>query len=66
MPWSLYHQGNSPWHPIDRKPDGPQSQSELGGEEKESPPLPGLKHWLFSVHSLVISSPLAQEIKRLR
>jgi hypothetical protein len=27
-------QGKSPWHPLDRTLDGPQSLSEQGGEEK--------------------------------
>jgi hypothetical protein len=37
----LYPQGKSPWCPLDRRLDGPQSRSEHGGEEKNSQPLPG-------------------------
>jgi hypothetical protein len=43
MPWLLYPQGKSPFYPLDRKLDGPQSQSGYGGEEKNSQPMLGLK-----------------------
>jgi hypothetical protein len=36
-------QGKSSQYPLDRRLDGPQSQSGHGGEEKNSQPLPGLK-----------------------
>jgi hypothetical protein len=35
--------GRSPWYPLDKRLDGPESQSGRGGEEKNSQPLPGLK-----------------------
>jgi len=40
-PWTLYTQGKSPWYPLDRRLDGPQSHSERGGEEKNSQPPAG-------------------------
>jgi len=43
MPWPLYHQGKSPWYPLDRRLGGPQSWSGHSGEEKTSQLLPGLK-----------------------
>jgi hypothetical protein len=43
MPQPLYPQGKSPWYTLDRRLDGPQSQSGHGGEEKNSQPLPGFK-----------------------
>jgi hypothetical protein len=39
----LYPQGKSPWYPLDRRLDGPQSRSGRGGEEKNSQPVPGLE-----------------------
>jgi hypothetical protein len=36
-------QGKSPWYPLDRRLDGPQSRSGRGGEEKNAQPLPGLE-----------------------
>jgi hypothetical protein len=39
----LYHQGKSPWYPLDRRLGGPQSRSRRGGEEKNSQPLPGIE-----------------------
>jgi hypothetical protein len=36
-------QGKSPWYPLDRRLDGPQSWSGLGDEEINSQPLPGLE-----------------------
>jgi hypothetical protein len=30
----LYPQGKSPWYPLDRRPDEPQSHSGHSGEEK--------------------------------
>jgi hypothetical protein len=39
----LYPQRKSPWHSLDRRLYGPQSQSARGGEEKNSQPLPGLE-----------------------
>jgi hypothetical protein len=39
-----YPKGKSPWYPLDRRLGGPQSRSGRGGEEKNSQPLPGLKH----------------------
>jgi hypothetical protein len=39
----LYPQEKSRWYPLDRRLDGPQSQSGRGGEVKNSQPLPGLE-----------------------
>jgi hypothetical protein len=39
----LYPQGKSPWYPLDRRLDGPQSRSGRGGEEKNYQPLLGLE-----------------------
>jgi hypothetical protein len=36
-------QGKSTWYPLDRRPGGPQSRPERGGEEKNSQLLPGLE-----------------------
>jgi hypothetical protein len=36
-------QGKSPWYPLERRLDGPQSRSGRGGEEKNSQPLPGIE-----------------------
>jgi hypothetical protein len=61
MPWLLYSQGKSPWYPLDRRLGGPESQSECGGEEKNSQPLLELKP--------LIIQPIAQrcttELSRL-
>jgi hypothetical protein len=35
--------GKSPWYPLDRILDGPQSRSGRGGEEKNSQPPPGIE-----------------------
>jgi hypothetical protein len=35
--------GKSPWHPLDKRLGGPQSQSGRGGEEKNLQSLPGLE-----------------------
>jgi hypothetical protein len=43
MPRPLYPQGKSPWYPLNRRLDGPQSQSGCSGEEKNTQPLPGLE-----------------------
>jgi hypothetical protein len=44
MPRPLYLQGKNPWHTLDRRLGGPQSQSgHSGGEEKNSQPLPGIE-----------------------
>jgi hypothetical protein len=42
-PGSLYPQGKSSWHSLDRRLGGPQSRSGHGGEEKNSQPLSELK-----------------------
>jgi hypothetical protein len=39
----LYHQENRPRCPLDGRSAGPQSRSELCGEEKDSQPLPELR-----------------------
>jgi len=39
----LYPQGMSPWYPLHRKLDGPQSWSGGTGDEKNVQPLPGLE-----------------------
>jgi len=43
MPQPLYPQGKSPWYPLDRRMEGPQSQSGHGGEGRNFQPLPGIK-----------------------
>jgi len=44
----LYPQGKRPWYPLDRRLDGPHSQSGCGGEEKN------FHHWpTHPPHSLV-------------
>jgi hypothetical protein len=40
----LYPQGKIPSYPLNRRLGGPRSQSDRGGEEKNSQLLPGLKH----------------------
>jgi hypothetical protein len=40
-PRTLYHQGKSPWYPLDRRLGVSQNRSGRGGEEKNSQPLPG-------------------------
>jgi hypothetical protein len=42
-PRPLYSQEKSPWYPLDKKLDGPQSRSGSSGEEKNYQPLPGLE-----------------------
>jgi len=42
-PRPLFPQENSPWYPLDRGLDGPQSRSGHGYEEKNSQPLLGLE-----------------------
>jgi hypothetical protein len=42
-PRTFYHQGKSPWYPLDRRLGGPHNQSGRGGKEKNSQPLPGLE-----------------------
>jgi hypothetical protein len=42
-PLPLYTQGNSPWCPLHRRLDGPQSRSGRGGEEKNSQPPSGIE-----------------------
>jgi hypothetical protein len=51
-PRPLYHQGKSPWYPLDRRLGGPQSRSGRGDEEKNSQPLSRLE--------LPIIHPVAQ------
>jgi hypothetical protein len=51
-PRSLYLQGKSPWYPVHGRLGGPQTQSERGGEEKNSQPLMDLE--------LPIIQPVAQ------
>jgi hypothetical protein len=43
MPWALYHQGKSPWFPLDRRLGEPQSLSGRGGEKENSQPLSRLE-----------------------
>jgi hypothetical protein len=43
MPQLLYPQAKSPWCTLDRRVGGTQSWSGLGGEEKNSQPLPRLE-----------------------
>jgi len=40
LPW-----GKSPQYPFDKRLGVPQSQSEHGGKEKNSQPLPGIEPW---------------------
>jgi hypothetical protein len=42
-PRPLYLQRKSPWYPLDRRLDGPQSRSGRCGEEKNFQALPGLE-----------------------
>jgi hypothetical protein len=42
-PRPLYPQEKSPWYPLDRRLNGPQSISGHGGEERNSQPLPALE-----------------------
>jgi hypothetical protein len=42
-PRPLYPQGKRPWYPVNRRLDGPQIRSGLGGEQKNSQPLPRLE-----------------------
>jgi hypothetical protein len=42
-PRPLYPQEKSPWNPLERRLDGPQSRSGLGGEGKNSYPPPGIE-----------------------
>jgi hypothetical protein len=42
-PRPLYPQRKSPSYSLDRRPDGPQSRSEHGGEEKNSHPVLGFE-----------------------
>jgi hypothetical protein len=68
MPRPLYSQGKSPWYPLERRLDGPQSRSGHGGEEKNYQPLPGLEpsdhparssalyHWATPAPMLIIKS----------
>jgi hypothetical protein len=39
MPWLLYSQGKSPWYPLNRRLDEPQSHSGCSGEGKNFQPL---------------------------
>jgi hypothetical protein len=48
----LYSKGKSPWYLLNRRLGEPQSQSECGGEEKNS-------HSLLGLEPLIIQ-PLAQ------
>jgi len=48
----LHPQGKSPWYPLNRRLDVPQSRSGRGGEEKDFRPLPGLE--------LPLIQPIAQ------
>jgi hypothetical protein len=43
MSQPLYHQGKSPWYPLDRMVGELQGQSGCSSEEKNSQPLPGLE-----------------------
>jgi hypothetical protein len=43
----LYHQGKSPWYPLDRRLGGPQSRSGRGGEEKNSQLPPGIERFFI-------------------
>jgi hypothetical protein len=42
-PQPLYPPGKSPWYPLDRRLDEPQSRSGRGGEEKNSQPPPQIE-----------------------
>jgi hypothetical protein len=43
MPQPLYHRGESPRYPLDRRLGGVQNRFGRGGEEKNSQPPPGIK-----------------------
>jgi hypothetical protein len=42
-PRPLYPQGKGPWYPLEWRLGEPQSRSRIGGEEKNSQPLPGFE-----------------------
>jgi len=42
-PRPLYPQGKSPWYPLDRRLDGPQSRAVLDAVVKRKIPLPGIE-----------------------
>jgi hypothetical protein len=54
-PLPLNPQEKSRWYQLDRKLGGPQSQSERGGEEKNSQPLPGLESPIIQPVAIKIS-----------
>jgi hypothetical protein len=55
----LYPQGNSPWHPLDRRLHGHQNQSGCGDEEN-SQPLPGLKPLIIQSVAQCYTTELSQ------
>jgi hypothetical protein len=57
----LYTQGKSPWYPLDRRLDGPQSRSGHGAEEKNSQPLQGLQPLIIQP----VAQPYTAELTRL-
>jgi hypothetical protein len=57
----LYPRGKSPWYPFDRRLGGPQSQSGLGFEEKNSQLLPVPKRPIIQL----VAQRSATELSRL-
>jgi hypothetical protein len=55
-------QGKSPWYPLDRRLDGPQSQSGCGGEEKNSQPLSGLKPLIIQLIAQHYTTELSHQL----
>jgi hypothetical protein len=56
-------QEKSPWYPLDRRLDGPQSQSGHGGEEKNSQTLLGLKLLIIQPAAQHYTTELSQLLK---
>jgi hypothetical protein len=61
-PRPLYSQGKSPWYPLYRRLDGPQSHSGRGCEEKNSQPLPGLEDLIIQL----VAQSYTAELPRLK
>jgi hypothetical protein len=59
----LYHQGKSPWYPLDRRLGEPQSRSGGGGEEKNSQPPLGIEP--YNPDGLVLRPGLYRLIRDL-
>jgi hypothetical protein len=58
-PLPPYHQGRSPWYPLDRKLDGLQSLSVRGGEERSPQPLSELEPSIIQLEALRLNTDLS-------